>query len=156
MNRIRVLVVDDSVTVRRVLETALSADPELEVVGSAPNGALALTQLDRLRPDLIVLDLDMPVLNGLEFLQRMRPAHPKLPVLVFSSMTSHGAEATLEALWHGASDYVTKPQSSSLDAAVLHARTELVPRIKALVARRADRGDPSAFAPRARVAHEAP
>ena len=131
MARVRVLLVDDSVTVRRLLAEALSADPDLDVVGTAANGVLALEQLERLHPDIIVLDLDMPVMDGHEFLTRMRRRWPRLPVIVFSSFTAHGAEATLQALWNGASDYVMKPKSPDLGSALHQARAELVPRIKA-------------------------
>ena len=94
MKPIRVLVVDDSVTVRQLLVDALSADPEIHVVGTAPNGALGMTLLPRLVPDVVVLDIDMPVMDGLEFLRRVRPAWPKLPIIVFSTYTTHGAATT--------------------------------------------------------------
>ena len=135
MKRIKVLVVDDSVTVRQLLVEALGIDPEVHVVGTAPNGALALTLLPKLQPDVIVLDIDMPVMDGLEFLRRVRPMYPKLPMLVFSTYTTHGAATTLQALWFGASDYVAKPTASSFEAAVLQARQELLPRIKAFARR---------------------
>jgi len=131
MPRVRVLVVDDSVTVRRLLVDALSVEPDLEVVGTAANGVLALEQLERLHPDLIVLDLDMPVMDGHEFLTRMRRRWPRLPVIVFSSFTAHGAEATLQALWNGASDYVMKPKTPDVGSALRHTRAELLPRIRA-------------------------
>lgn len=131
MRRIRVLIVDDSATVRRLLVEALSVDPEIEVAGTAPNGALGLSMVRQHTPDVVVLDIDMPVMNGLEFLRELRPQHPRLPVIVFSSLTSHGAEVTLQALWLGASDYVTKPGATNPQTAILHARAELLPRLKA-------------------------
>ena len=140
MKRIRVLVVDDSVTVRQLLVDALSADPEVHVVGTAPNGALGMTLLPRLVPDVVVLDIDMPVMDGLEFLRRVRPAWPKLPVIVFSTYTTHGAATTLQALWFGASDYVAKPSAGDFDSAVAQARRELLPRIKACARRDAGEG----------------
>jgi two-component system chemotaxis response regulator CheB len=145
MKPIRVLVVDDSVTVRQLLVDALSADPEVRVVGTAPNGALGVTLLPRLVPDVVVLDIDMPVMDGLEFLQRVRPAWPTLPVIVFSTYTTHGAATTLQALWFGASDYVAKPSAGDFESAVAQARRELLPRIKAF--RRRD--DAAAAAPAA-------
>jgi two-component system chemotaxis response regulator CheB len=132
MPELRVLVVDDSVGVRRSLSDALEREPGLTLCGAAPNGALGLELVERSRPDVVVLDLEMPVLDGLDFLSRLRPQHPRLPVLVFSGTVGHANEATLEALWRGASDYVLKPQG--LDAtgmdAFLHA--VLFPRLRAL------------------------
>jgi two-component system chemotaxis response regulator CheB len=135
MRPIRVFIVDDSITVRRMLSDALAEDPELEVVGSAANGALALTLIPRLSPDLVILDIDMPVLDGLETMGRLRPLFPRLPVIVFSSSTSHGAETTLQALWLGANDYVQKPSSFSSGSASHVVEAELMPRIKALARR---------------------
>ena len=129
---IRVLVVDDSVTVRQLVVDALSTDPALHVVGAAPNGALALSMLARSKPDCIVLDIDMPVMDGLEFLARLRPEYPRLPVIVFSTLTTHGAETTLQAMWNGASDYVAKPQARDYESALQQTRADLVHRIKAL------------------------
>jgi len=147
MKPIRVLVVDDSVTVRQLLVDALSADPAVRVVGTAPNGALGVTLLPRLVPDVVVLDIDMPVMDGLEFLQRVRPAWPKLPVIVFSTYTTHGAATTLQALWFGASDYVAKPSAADFESAVLQARRELLPRIKAFGRRGGDGEAPAPATP---------
>jgi two-component system chemotaxis response regulator CheB len=138
MKRIKVLVVDDSVTVRQLLVEALGVDPEVQVVGTAPNGALALTLLPKLQPDVVILDIDMPVMDGLEFLRRVRPMYPKLPLLVFSTYTTHGAATTLQALWFGASDYVAKPTATGFEAAVVQARAELLPRIKAFARRESE------------------
>lgn len=149
MKRIGVLVIDDSVTVRQLLVDALSVDPEVTVVGTAPNGALGMTMLPRLLPDVVVLDIDMPVMDGLEFLRRVRPAWPKLPILVFSTHTTHGAATTLEALWFGASDYIAKPTASDFESAVVQARRDLLPRIKAFARRDDARADADAPAPRA-------
>lgn len=153
MKRIRVLVVDDSVTVRQLLVDALSVDPEVHVVGTAPNGALGITLLPKLVPDVVVLDIDMPVMDGLEFLRRVRPAWPRLPILVFSTYTTHGASTTLQALWHGASDYVAKPTASDFESAVVQARKELLPRIKAFARRDALPAGAGEGAPR--VSHPA-
>lgn len=144
---IRVLVVDDSVTMRQLLVDALSGDPDLQVVGAAPNGALALTMLPRTQPDCIILDIDMPVMGGLEFLERLRPHHPRLPVIVFSTLTTHGAETTLQAMWNGASDYVAKPALGDHEVAVRQTRAELVHRIKAF----AQRGRRTGVSPIART-----
>ena len=131
---IRVLVVDDSVSVRRALGDALEREPGFVVCGSAPNGLLALELAARTRPDVIVLDLEMPVLDGLEFLSRFRPEQPRLPVLVFSGVVGNANEATLEALWRGASDYVLKPLGLSPERTGEFLRAELFPRLRALAA----------------------
>jgi len=134
MPDLRVLIVDDSVAVRRALGDALQREPGLEVCGTAPNGLLGLELVARSRPDVIVLDLEMPVLDGLEFLARLRAEHPRLPVLVFSGVAGHANEATLEALWRGASDYLLKPHGLTPQAMETFLRTEMVPRLRALAA----------------------
>jgi two-component system chemotaxis response regulator CheB len=130
---IRVLVVDDSVVIRKLLCDTLSEDPGLEVVGTASDGRIALAKIAQLRPALVTLDIEMPVLNGLETLAALRRSYPTLPVIMFSTLTERGAEATLEALSLGASDYATKPSNSgSAGAAIERIRLELIPKIKAL------------------------
>lgn len=110
---VRVLVVDDSAPVRRIVTQALSAHPELEVAGVARNGQEALDKLDVLQPDAVTLDIEMPVLSGLDTLPKLREKYPRLPVIMFSTLTEKGARATLEALARGASTYVTKPSNTS-------------------------------------------
>lgn len=132
----RILVVDDSVVIRKLLCETLSADHELEVVGTAPNGNIALAKFSRLLPDLITLDVEMPVLNGLETLAAIRRLDQKIPVIMFSTVTDHGAAATVEALLLGASDYANKPSGSgSMAGAIEVMRSELIPKIKALCRR---------------------
>ena len=94
----RVLVVDDSVVVRQVLSRALEAEPGLELAGVAANGRIAIEKLARLDLDAVLLDLDMPEMNGFETLASIRRTHPALPIIVFSHLTSEGATATLDAL----------------------------------------------------------
>jgi two-component system chemotaxis response regulator CheB len=133
MKKIRVLVVDDSVVIRRVLSDALSSDPVLEVAGVAAHGRIALAQLDQLAPDLVVLDIEMPEMDGLETLKALRKTHPRLPVVMFSTLTERGAVATLDAFALGASDYVTKPSNvGNLQGAKERIQAELIPKIKAL------------------------
>jgi two-component system chemotaxis response regulator CheB len=136
MRKIRVFIIDDAAAMRRLISEALVADAELEIAGSAENGRVALDRIPDARPDVLVLDLEMPVMGGLEMLSELRRAHPRLPVIVFSSDTRPGAEATLDALWLGAGDYVTKSKAHSPAQAVRHIHAELVPRIKALCAAR--------------------
>lgn len=136
MPRIRVLIVDDSIVVRKLVTEVLATDSELEVVGSAANGRIALSKLPSLKPDLITLDVEMPELDGTATLAALRPAYPKLPVIMLSSLTAQGATTTLQALALGASDYVTKPTNlGSLGKAADYLRQELIPKIKALCGR---------------------
>ena len=139
-SRIRILVVDDSVVVRRMLSDSLSADPELEVVGSAANGNIALARIPQLNPDLVILDVEMPELDGLETLKRIRQTHLSLPVIMFSTLTQRGAAATLDALSLGANDYVTKPANvGGVQQALEHIRTELIPKVKIFGRKATDR-----------------
>lgn len=129
----RVLIVDDSVVIRRLLTDVLAGEPGLEVAGAAANGRIALAKISQLNPDVVVMDVEMPEMNGLEALAALRREHPRLPVIMFSNLTERGAAHTLEALALGATDYITKPANvGSLGAATLQVRAELVPRIRAL------------------------
>jgi len=110
---IRVLIVDDSVVVRRMLSDALTGDPRISVVGTAPTGAIALQKLRERTPDVVILDVEMPEMDGIETVRRLRLDHPKLPVIMCSSLTERGAEVTLRALSAGATDYVTKPVATT-------------------------------------------
>jgi two-component system, chemotaxis family, protein-glutamate methylesterase/glutaminase len=134
MTPIRVLIVDDSVVIRKVLAETLTEDRGLEVVGTASDGRLGLAKIAQLHPDLVTLDVEMPVMNGLDALAELRRLYPKLPVVMFSTLTERGAAATLDALALGASDYATKPSNSSGGGAlaVEAIRAELIPKIKAL------------------------
>jgi two-component system chemotaxis response regulator CheB len=133
MAPIRILVVDDSVVIRRLLSDTLSGDRALEVVGTASDGRIALAKIPLLKPDLITLDVEMPVMDGLETLAAVRKLSPKLPVIMFSTLTERGAAATLDALALGASDYATKPSNTGSPAvAIDRIRSELIPKIKAL------------------------
>lgn len=136
MSRIRVLVVDDAVVVRRLVSDALASDPEIEVVGGAANGRIALAKLDQVNPDVVTLDIEMPELDGLGTLKELRKVRPHLPVIMCSTLTERGGSATLDALALGANDYVTKPTGLSNPAAALaRLREQLVPKVKALGAR---------------------
>ena len=133
MPKIRVMVVDDAVVVRRLVTDALSTDPQIEVVGVAPNGKIALQKIPQLNPDVITMDVEMPEMNGLETIREIRKLYKKLPVIMFSTLTERGAAATLEALAGGASDYVTKPANvGSVAAGIARVRDQLIPKIKTL------------------------
>lgn len=130
--KIKVLVVDDSTVIRRLLTDALSSDASIDVVGVAANGKIALAKIPQLNPDLITLDMEMPEMDGLTTLVELRKLYPKLPVIMFSTLTQRGAEATIDALSRGANDYVTKPANvGSVTAAIQNVRNELIPKIKA-------------------------
>jgi two-component system chemotaxis response regulator CheB len=131
--KIRVLVVDDSVAMRRILSDAISSDGELEVAGYAANGQIAMAMFDQVSPDIVTLDVEMPVMDGLATLKAMRAARRLQPVIMFSTLTERGAEATIDSLSLGASDYVAKPiNAGSFDAARERIREALIPKIKAL------------------------
>lgn len=133
MPPISVLVVDDSVVVRRLVTDVLNEDHDIQVVGTAPNGRIALAKIPQLNPDVISLDIEMPVMDGLETLRELRKTYPSVPVIMFSTLTERGAAATLEALELGAQDYVTKPANvGSVQASMASVREQLVPKIKAL------------------------
>jgi two-component system, chemotaxis family, protein-glutamate methylesterase/glutaminase len=136
-SRIRVLIVDDSATIRAVLSSTLAADPELKVVGTANDGQAAVAAVAANTPDIVLLDIEMPVMDGIAALRAIRRLHPKLPVLMFSSLTERGARATLDSLLAGANDYAAKP--SGLDPAEVadRIRTDVIAKIKALVPRAA-------------------
>ncbi len=141
MTKIRVLVVDDSVVVRRLVTDALSRDQDIDVVGFASNGRLALAKIDQLAPDLVTMDVEMPEMNGIEAVRELRRAGHKMPVIMFSTLTERGASATLDALVAGATDYVTKPANvGSVQESLAQVADQLVPKIKALVPRREPRG----------------
>lgn len=130
---IRVLVVDDSLVMRSLLRMVLASDPAIEVAGMATDGIFALEAIDRLKPDLILLDIEMPRMNGLEVLAELRSRHAKAKIIMCSTLTRRGARITLDALAHGATDYVTKPTAQNGAADAVGALTrDLLPRIKAL------------------------
>jgi two-component system chemotaxis response regulator CheB len=130
---IRVLIVDDSVIVRRILASALAEDPSIEVVGAAPNGRLALAKVPLLSPEVIILDVNMPEMDGLETLLHLRKTYPSIKTIMFSSETERGAAVTLEALARGASDYLKKPDRLSDEETRVQFAGILSSRIRALV-----------------------
>lgn len=131
--RTRIFIVDDSAVMRSLLRAVISADPTLEVAGSAADGAAALQTMQSVYPDLILLDVEMPNLGGLETLREMRARGNRTPVVMVSAVTQRGAKVTIEALASGASDYVTKPANQSgRDAALRTLAQDLLPKIQAL------------------------
>ena len=131
--RIRVLVVDDSALMRKLIPAVLARDPSIEVVGTAMDGAFALKKIEELHPDVVTLDLEMPRMDGMETLRLIMRRAP-MPVVLFSTHSKEGGYATLKALALGAIDFVQKPQ----DAAAGHLESiadQLIEKIK--VAKRA-------------------
>ncbi len=133
MRKIRVLVVDDSVVIRRMLTDILSADPSIAVVGASADGASALAAIPRLEPDLLILDVDIPDIGGVGALAELRRLHPLLPVILLSPLTERAAATTLRALSLGAADCVTRPVLTlEMDAAMEQVAAQLLPRIVGL------------------------
>jgi two-component system, chemotaxis family, protein-glutamate methylesterase/glutaminase len=145
MRRIRVMIVDDVAIVRRLVADALAIDPELQVVGMAANGKEALAKITSFAPDLVILDYEMPEMDGLETLRELKKSYPEIRVVLFSTYTRHGAKVTLDALWLGADDYATKVSASDLVAATRCVQSELIPKIKALCG--GDDGNPAGLVP---------
>ena len=145
MPKVRLLIIDDAVVIRRLLAGCFDADPDIEVVGTAADGQIGLAKIEQLNPDVVTLDMEMPVMNGLQTLEAIRRTNRKLPVIMFSTLTERGAIATLDALARGASDYVTKPANmGSVGAAIQRVRDELIPKIRALCGRTSPKSLPPA------------
>jgi two-component system chemotaxis response regulator CheB len=133
--RTRILIVDDSAVIRSLLRTVICADRSLEVVGTASDGVAALQAIESVRPDLILLDVEMPNMDGLATLRALRARSYRMPIVMVSSVTQRGARVTIEALASGASDYVTKPASqANRETAIRVLARDLLPRIQALTA----------------------
>lgn len=109
MKKIKVLVVDDSALMRQLLTEVINDDPNLEVIGTASDPYIAWEKIQRLKPDVLTLDVEMPRMDGLTFLEKLMTAHP-IPVVMVSSLTEKGCETTLHALELGAMDFVAKPK----------------------------------------------
>lgn len=131
MAKVRVLVVDDSVVVRRIVADVIASDPGCEVVGTAANGKIALAKLGQVNPDIVTMDVEMPEMDGLETLAELRKTYKDLPVIMFSTLTERAAAATLKALSLGATDYVTKPSGGTSAQATQRVKADLLPKIHA-------------------------
>ncbi len=110
--KIQVLIVDDSALVRQTLTDVLSSDPDIEVIGTAADPFVAAERIAEQLPDVITLDIEMPRMDGLTFLQKIMAQHP-IPVVICSSLAEEGAQSTLKALEYGAVDIITKPRLGS-------------------------------------------
>ena len=134
----RVLIVDDSAVARQVISRAIEEAGGMQVAGLARDGQMGLEQLAQVRPDAVVLDLEMPTMDGITFLHHLRTTDKHLPVVVFSTATGHGAAATLEALSAGATAYALKP-SALRGTASGDVQSELIPVLRAVLGRPAPR-----------------
>lgn len=127
--RVRVLVVDDSALMRQMLTAILSSDPAIEVVGTAPDPLVAREKIKALNPDVLTLDVEMPRMDGLAFLEKLMTLRP-MPVVMVSSLTERGAEVTMKAMELGAVDVFCKPLDSASGGLMAHGR-ELIDKVKA-------------------------
>src|SRR6202162_1391452 len=132
--KIRVLVVDDSAVMRQLLSEILASDPQIEVVGTAPDPYVAREKIKALNPDVLTLDVEMPRMDGLTFLRNLMRLRP-MPVIMVSSLTDKGAEVTLDALSIGAVDYLPKPKID-LGATLGDYKEELIAKVKAAASAR--------------------
>jgi two-component system chemotaxis response regulator CheB len=137
LDKVRVLIVDDSAVMRKIIASALQKDPAIEVVGFAANGLQAIEAIKTYSPDVMTLDIEMPEMDGLTALREIRKTNKYLPIIMFSTLTHNGAQAAVMALTAGASDYVGKPATSagSVDGAFKVLETELIPKIIGLAKR---------------------
>ncbi|MDR2756753.1 MAG: chemotaxis response regulator protein-glutamate methylesterase [Planctomycetaceae bacterium] len=121
---VRVLIIDDSPLVRRILSEGLSKDQNINVCGSASDPYQARDEIVKLRPDVLTLDVEMPKMNGVEFLRKLMPQYP-IPVVMVSSLTERGQKTTLEAMAAGAVDFVAKPKDGNLDQMIDELKTKI-------------------------------
>lgn len=129
---VRVLIVDDSAVIRGALGRIIDAEPDLKVVTTAPNGRVALDALRHTEVDIVLLDVEMPEMDGLTALPRILAASPRTRVIMASSLTQNGAEVTLQALALGAADYITKPAARSGSSTLATMQREIVDKVRAI------------------------
>ena len=129
--KLKVLVVDDTILFRRAVSDALAQLPEVEVVGTAPNGKIALERVAALSPDLITLDIEMPEMGGLEVLDALKRTSKPPAVVIVSALTLKGGELTIRALERGAFDFITKPSGGDVQSNITAVREALAPVISA-------------------------
>ena len=132
----RVLVADDAVLFRRLLADALASLPDVEVVGSAANGKIAIQKVRELKPDLLTLDIEMPEMDGLAVLDALlRSGEPPVEVIVVSALSRRGGDLTMRALEKGAFDFITKPDAATPEQGREALRRELAVRVRAVAHR---------------------
>ncbi|MCD6292269.1 MAG: chemotaxis response regulator protein-glutamate methylesterase [Deltaproteobacteria bacterium] len=132
---IKVLVVDDTILYRKVIGDILKGEADIEVVGTANNGKIAISKIASLQPDLLTLDIEMPVCNGLEVLEYLRENHPQISAIMLSSLTRKGGDMTMKALELGAFDFIPKPEGGSMAENQAFIKENLIPKVKAYARR---------------------
>lgn len=132
MGKIRVLVVDDSPIMRKLISDILKNDPEIEVIDTAKTGKEAIEKAKSLKPDVITLDIEMPEMDGISALKILKKETPQTKVIMFSSLTQEGAKATIECLALGAYDFVPKPSTKSFYESIKKIEQDLIPKIKSI------------------------
>jgi len=142
---LKVLIVDDSALMRQLLTKIIDSDPELTVVGTAGDPYIAREKIKALNPDVLTLDIEMPRMDGLTFLEKLMRGHP-MPVIMISSLTSKGADTTIRALGLGAIDYVSKPKLDVSNGTIEHAE-EIIAKVKAAFRARVRKTSVAAVAP---------
>jgi len=135
-HHLRVLIVDDTVTYRKIVSDVLAEIPYVEVVGSAANGKIALEKVAQLHPDLLLLDVEMPELDGVQVLRRLPSTASETGAIMLSAFTAQGAQTTMTCLGLGAFDFVLKPSGQSMDENFDRLRRELKPRLAAYARKR--------------------
>ena len=156
--QIKVMLCDDSSTMRRLIKAALKKEPRLNVVYEAKDGQDAVNNLERACPDIVVMDVEMPVMDGIVATREIRRRKPSLPIVMFSSLTQRGAEATLDAISAGANGFAVKPAASGhIDNALEQLKTDLLPKLLHLVdAKLKTKSRKTAATKRRTIANESP
>lgn len=148
MKPIRMVVIDDSKAVRKIISAAVETDPDIQIVGEAGNGQEGYELVRQARPDVVSVDVEMPVMDGLECVSQIRQFDRAVPIIMFSAFTKAGSRAVMEALARGATDYQLKPTGvDGYTDAIARLRTELVPKIRALGRTASPAPAPSGAAP---------
>ncbi len=132
---IKVLVVDDTILYRKVIGDILKSEDDIEVVGTANNGKIAISRIESLQPDLLTLDIEMPVCNGLEVLEYLHRNHPQIGAIMLSSLTRKGGDMTMKALELGAFDFIPKPEGGSMAENQAFIKKDLISKVKAYARR---------------------
>ncbi|MBW2609242.1 MAG: chemotaxis response regulator protein-glutamate methylesterase [Deltaproteobacteria bacterium] len=133
---LRVLVVDDTVVYRKAVSDILAELPDVEVVGTANNGKIAMSKIANLKPDILTLDIEMPEMNGLDVLARIKEEELDVGAIVLSTLTHKGGELTMQAMELGAFDFITKPETDSMEESRKEVMNAISPMLKAFARRR--------------------